>query len=56
MLKNDQNDATDSFNSTAVASKERWAVLLPDKFNEVDLGEFYTPDRIYVLLASEFTR
>lgn len=32
----------------------RWATLVPDRFNEVDIGEFYTPDRFYVLLASHF--
>lgn len=35
---------------------KRWAELTPNEYIEVDIGEFYSPDRIYVLLASEFKR
>lgn len=27
----------------------RWATLVPDKFSRVDIGEFYSPERFYVL-------
>lgn len=38
----------------AFGAKERWASLVKDAFNEVDIGEFYTPDEIYVMLGNKF--
>lgn len=35
---------------------KQWAELTPNEYIEVDIGEFYSPYRIYVLLASEFSR
>lgn len=37
-------------------SVERWAKLVSDTYNEVDIGEFYNPNRIYVMLTSTFQR
>lgn len=53
-----QKSATSPTSPTnnACTAIQQWATLIPDEYNEVDLGEFYSPDRVYVLLASEYDR